>query len=288
MPSKIKSFIKNYLLSRKAYRFFIRDWQPLSDLPHASEVLATMRFSQTLTPIQQSQPRAKRILVIAPHPDDEAIGPGGTLLKALKTGASVLTLYLTCGTPKTADSLRLEASQISAIHGYQTVFLNYYSKNIPADQDTVLKIHTIIQQFKPETIFIPFLLDDHDDHRRASHLLLMIQRNYPLPPNLEIWAYQVYTTLLPNVVVDITSVAKEKESFIQMWKTQNETRNWSHIALGFNAFNQRFLPTSPKPQYAECFFVLPLHEYVSYCELYFKKPSDCYYQHHYKNESSYE
>jgi len=95
MIRKAKSFIKNYLINRKTYKFFIQDWQALSDLQNASDVLATMRFSQNLKPLQQQLPDAKRILVIAPHPDDETIGPGGTLLKAIKNGAKVLTVCLT-------------------------------------------------------------------------------------------------------------------------------------------------------------------------------------------------
>ncbi len=284
MISTAKSFIKNYLFTRKAYRFFMRDWIALSDIPHASDVLATMRFSQNLKQTQQEVPAGKRILVIAPHPDDETIGPGGTLLKALKEGATVLTLYLTCGTPSTENQLRIEARDIASKAGYDIVFLDHYSKNIRLTDDAVTGFSEIINQFSPDVVFIPFFLDDHDDHRRASQLLLQANAKHLLKKHFEIWAYQVYTTVLPNVVVDITDVAVEKENLINMWKTQNTTRNWAHYALGLNAFNQRFLPNGPKPKYAETFFVLPLKEYLEYCRQYFVNPADCYYHSGYKNE----
>jgi len=86
MLTKIKSFVKNYLLQRKAYQFFMRDWVGLTDLQSAKDMMATMRFSQNLQPQLREGPAAKRILVIAPHPDDETLGPGGTLLKEIDKG----------------------------------------------------------------------------------------------------------------------------------------------------------------------------------------------------------
>jgi len=281
---RAKSFLKNYVLQRKAYRFFIRDWEGLTDLQSAHDLLATMRFSQNLTPLQQNSVKAKRILVIAPHPDDETIGPGGTLLKALKNGAKIRTIYLSCGTPETSKKLQQEANDIASTYGYETIFLDYHSKNIPIDDAIISQLADHINQFAPDVVFLPFLLDDHDDHRRASHLLLLIQQQGLLKSSFEVWAYQVYSTLPPNVVIDITDVIQEKEKLINSWKTQNKTRNWAHFTLGLNAFNQRFLPNGPDPKYAESFFVLPLNEYTNYCRQYFKEPADCYYNRRYKNE----
>ena len=37
------------------------------------------------------------VLILSPHPDDEAIGMGGTLCKHLDNGSDVTVLYLTDG-----------------------------------------------------------------------------------------------------------------------------------------------------------------------------------------------
>lgn len=269
-------------MDRKAYRFIIRDWQSLSDTQNASDVMATMRFTQNLTPVEHNAPEAKQILVIAPHPDDETIGPGGTLLKALEKGSNVHTLYLSCGSPETTDNLRTEAQQIATTHGYGITFFDDYAKGIPIDDAAVQRFANAVNRHSPKALFIPFFLDDHDDHRRSSHLLLLAHRQGLLNIKPEIWAYQVYSSVIPNVVVDITSVAKKKEHLIRMWATQNTTRDWAHFALGMNAVNQRFLPNGPDAKYAETFFVLPIDDYVNYCEQYFNNSSNCYYHKHYK------
>ena len=114
---------------------------------------------------------------------------------------------------------------------------------------------------------LPFLLDDHIDHRRASALLLAVAEQ--IHPRTEIWAYQVYSQLPGNVVVDITEMANAKAEIVEMFKSQTNKRDWAHYILGMNAFTSRLLNTSIHKPYAEAFFVLPLNEYKDLCEMYF-------------------
>ncbi len=284
MRVKVKRFIDHYILPHKAYRFFISDWAHLTDLQTASDMMATMRFSRNLIPECSNGPNAKRILVIAPHPDDEILGPGGTLIKAIDRGAEVLALYLTAGSSDAITAqLKSEATQIAEQLNYKTLFLNYRPKSIPIDETIVSKIVEIINQFKPDALFLPFCLDDHDDHRRASHLLLLARETKKIHGHFDVWAYQVYTSLIPNVVVDITAVADRKANAINHYQSQIKKRNWAHYILGLNAYNQRFLPNGPESKYAEAFFVLPLDEYLNYCRQYFgSDPTKCYYTPEYK------
>jgi len=284
MLNKAKSFVKNYLLKRKAYQFFIRDWVQLSDLQQAQDMMATMRFSQNLRLQSLDGPNVKRILVIAPHPDDETMGPGGSLLREIDKGAEVLTVYLTSGSNDAIAQVReSEAQSIAKQYGYKTIFLGYQPKSIPIDDNSTQRLANLINDFSPEALFLPFCLDDHDDHRRASHLLLAIEQKNLFTCSFAVWAYQVYTSILPNVIVDITDVADRKASMINRWKSQYTKRDWAHFTLGLNAFNQRFLPAGSQPRYAEAFFVLPLTEYLNYCRHYFDaNAANCYYSPEYK------
>ena len=277
MWKKTKTWIKNYLLSHKRYQFIVRDWIALTDLQPAQDMMATMRFSQNLQPIVQTIPTAKRILAIAPHPDDVTLGAGGTLLKAMAQGAEVLTVYLTSGRSVSAER-KHEAEQVALAFGHRIVFFDYIAEAIPIHPESMARLAAVINDFSPEVVFLPFCLDDHDDHRRASHLLLAVYRHHLLQSSFEIWAYQVYSVLLPNVIVDITEVADRKAHIITLWKSQCQKRNWPHYILGLNAFNQRFLPNDSKARYAETFFVLPLKAYMDYCGCYFDpNATQCYY-----------
>ena len=267
--------LERMIHARQAYKFFIRDWVALDDLKLCAEVVGTMRFSRNLDPLCLDGPTASRITVVAPHPDDEMLGPGGTILRAINRGADVRCIYLTSGKP--AGQVEEETARVADRFGYETQFLRFPLHNIPLDAQSVACFADAIQDCRPECLFLPFLFDDHDDHRRASHLLLTAHGAGLLPDKLEIWGYQVYTVLPPNVVVDITDTVDNKAAAIAMWRTQLRSRDWVHFSLGLNAFNSRFISSGPEAGYVEGFFVLPLDEYVALCATYFRNPDRVYY-----------
>ena len=84
MPPRWQTRLTNWLLPRRAYKFFLRDWEPLDDLDRVADALATLRQSARLQPAVMPAPRAKRIAAVAPHPDDESIATGG-LLQAVRS-----------------------------------------------------------------------------------------------------------------------------------------------------------------------------------------------------------
>jgi LmbE family N-acetylglucosaminyl deacetylase len=113
-----------------------------------------------------------------------------------------------------------------------------------------------------DCLFVPILLDDHDDHRRANQLLWHAWRRGFVRNDTEVWCYQVYSPIISNIVVDISSVADRKAAAVRMWKSQMKIRKFDHYILGFNAFNIRLLP---KARYVEAFFVVPMLEYGELC-----------------------
>jgi N-acetylglucosamine malate deacetylase 1 len=285
--SKIRKIARYYLMTRRAYRFFIRNWFELTDLRVGSEILATMRQQSLLMPVLMDGIGKKKILVIAPHPDDEIMGPGGTLIKALESESEVLVLYLTRG----ADSDRgrqacEEATALSQKLGFTCEFLDFHSGNIVISGDSVEDFSGRITKFSPEAILLPFFLDDHNDHRRASHLLMeAVGRGLNIEKG-EIWAYQVYSMLPANVIVEISDVIDRKADAIRVFASQFSVRDWVNWSQGLNALNSRWLPgNSGSPRYAEMFFVLPGKAYISLCQRYFlPDPKIAYYGRNYQDD----
>ena len=290
-----KKWLKNKFLkkvmgipSRSKYKFIIKDWINLSDLNACSRVLETKRFSRNLQPIQLNCPTAQKILVIAPHTDDDILGAGGTLMKAIENGSEVHTLYVTKGIVDQTkfETVKNETIAVCNKIGLYPHFIECHNGEIPLDDDTVSnKIISLIKTIQPQAIFISFFLDDHDDHRRVNHLLLMIFKNYKIP-KIEIWAYQIYSSVIPNVTINITNEAEKKKELIHMWKSISGNRDWAHYMLGINAANCRYI-SSKTPLYVETFFVVPIDEYLELCHVYFdNNTNDIYYGDYYRNNSS--
>ena len=268
------------LLARKAsYKFFIKNWLPQCDLKTSTDVIKTMRFSQSVKQAVLSGPPGRRITVVAPHCDDEVIGPGGTLVHAVDRGARVSVIYVASAgrDSHAANTLREETLACARQGGFHPIFLDYAIRKIPIDQGAVEAFSDALAASEPECLLVPFLLDDHDDHRRISHLLLEAYRAGRLNPKLPVWCYQVYSVVPGNVLVDITEVVDRKAELIRFYRSQMQHRDWVHFALGLNAFNVRLMPRENRPRYAEAFFVVPLEDYMKICASYFDQgPAACY------------
>ena len=117
-----------------------------------------------------------RVLVIAPHPDDELLGCGGTLLRYASEGVSVGWLIIT-GMKESYgwDRERIiersgEIKEVQNALGIQAKHL-YQLDLPPAKLDSlplssmVEKISKVFSDFEPDEIFLPHPGDVHSDHR---------------------------------------------------------------------------------------------------------------------------
>lgn len=274
--SKIKAVLIKLMKRMGETSSIVIDFNSIDDGAAASELMNTMRLGKFLEPQEVQAPANKSVLIIAPHPDDEVIGMGGTLHQMIQNGCAVHVLYLTLGLN---NIMREEAQKSSNFLGYTTTFFDYADKEIPCTQDSFSKLVEVLEAHKPDIVFLPFMLDDHDDHRRASQLLLNAfdANMLRLHPKTEVWAYQVYTALPLNAVVNITSAIDQKTKAIQCYSSRFKQRDWAHYAKGLNASNVRYLHRNTKQDYAEVFMNLPLERYIDLCRSYFEGPArTCY------------
>lgn len=260
---------ERHLFARKAYKFWLKSWLPPADTASIADMLATLRHTRICEPIEIDAPKG-RILVLAAHTDDEVIGPGGTLIKARQQGSKIHTLYLSTNRP--AEITQTEACAAAARIGSSTTFLNLPILKFPLSAAQQLAAE--IEKFRPTVLLTPFVLDDHTDHRRANELLMHADNITPL--KCEVWAYQVYSVVPGNVLVDVTAQIDEKRKAIEEYRTQSKKRDWAHYSVGMAAYNSRFL-RQETPAYAESFLSLPASEYIELCRRFFDTPNASYY-----------
>ena len=142
---------------------------------------------------------SKTVLVIAPHPDDETLGCGGTLLKWKAAGAKVHWLIVT-GIEGVAgfSSERVEsrAREIEKVAGLFN-FDSYHACNFPAAQlDTIAKgdivgaIGQVIKSLEPDTVLVPYRNDVHSDHAVVFDASVSATKTFRSPFVRAIYAYE--------------------------------------------------------------------------------------------------
>ena len=267
--------IKETRSDKGRYRFVIKNWNKISDIDLATEVVGSDFFKNILSIVPAPLEKFKSYLVIAPHQDDETIGAGGTLLLAGKYKPKIDILYVTGSTTKDAllDQTEIrnkEAEKVAAELNADLHHLGISNQRIHATKADVDKMAQIIKDLKPEVIMIPWLLDPPAKHRMANHLLYLANKLHNLP-DAEVWGYQVHNNIIPNNYVDITSVMDDKIRLLRYFESQlNGLQRYDHIAKGMAIWNGRLI-NSTEERYYEMFFSVPLKEYCSLInQFYFK------------------
>jgi LmbE family N-acetylglucosaminyl deacetylase len=265
-----------WFVGRRSYKWVVRDWVKIDDLNLCAKVLMTDRFRKNLETLVVEPPgRQKKILVIAPHQDDETIGAGGTLLKAANNGADISCIYVTDGSMATNDvpgieMMRIrekEAREVWKEIGGKTIFLRFPDGAIPLNEEASEILSNEIKKIDPDIIFVPFLLDNHLDHINTN-CLFWLACDKINKKKIEVWAYQVWSGLIPNVAVDITDVSARKRNINKLWQSQNNLRDFVHYSDALSAYNTKYISTN-KSLHIEIFFVVPIKEYFDLCQLYF-------------------
>lgn len=171
------------------------------------------------------------VLCLAPHPDDEAVGPGGTLALLTAAGARVTVVFATDGEATRGSALGREelaaARRAEAVRSCQilgvaaTRFLGLPDGDVAAHVDDVV---AVIRDVPADAVFVPWFGDGHDDHRAPSDAVVAAS----LGAGVEVWGYETWTPLPANRIVDITAVVERKRAAIGAHRT-------AHLAFDVGA-----------------------------------------------------
>jgi N-acetylglucosamine malate deacetylase 1 len=148
---------------------------------------------------------AERILVVAPHADDETLGAGGTIGRLAGEGHHVYVAVLTGHGdeephplwPRSVwDKVRGEAQRAAEILGVEELIFEEVPAAMVADHP-VWKLNrltaALVERVKPDILYVPWAFDLHKDHREVFHSLSVAWRpSSPAGRRIrEIYCYEV-------------------------------------------------------------------------------------------------
>jgi LmbE family N-acetylglucosaminyl deacetylase len=212
----------------------------------------------------------EKLLVFAPHPDDDIIGCGGTIARSMAQGDQAAIVYLTSGeagsltfSPAELSALREEeATRAAALLGVSDItFLHQPDGYIAWNQELVEALVSIIRSRQPSVVFLPHGNEEVRDHQQSCQLIMEACKRAAGPwfPACgkqswsadQILAYEVWTPLERyHLTVDISEFIELKLDALRQHKSQLADIAYDEAVQGLNRYRGI---TSGTGQYAECF-----------------------------------
>lgn len=215
------------------------------------------------TPHLLPRPPGREVAVLAPHPDDELIGAGGTLAKHVDAGEAVSVLFLTSGertaglaglTPEERRSTReVEARAATAAVGLDGARLHFlrYPDGAVGDGD-LRPLADALDRLAPDLVYLPTPLDAHRDHVATARMLAACLPG--LPSVARVALYEVWSPVAPNCLVDVTDHLERKLAGLACYESALASVDYVHTARGLAAY--RSAQATSGRGYAEAFLVL--------------------------------
>ncbi len=232
------------------------------------------RFLHSLSLQEQAaavlEPGAGRVVVLAPHMDDEVLGCGGTIARHADAGARISFVFLTDGRYGAAPGGAAPADLLAARRNEALAaarelgvtdlhFIAGTGNRLETDAASARQLRAILERLAPDAVYLPFALERHPDHRATANVLAAATSGTSLA--FDCRAYEVWTPLVPNRVVAIDGVLERKRTALRCYRSQLEHTDFEHVVLGLNAYRSSIVPGGAC-RHAEAFHVAPLDGYL--------------------------
>jgi LmbE family N-acetylglucosaminyl deacetylase len=182
----------------------------------------------------------KKQIVVSPHPDDETLGCGGTILRSIDEGASLHWLIVTHMSeefgfaPKRVRKREREISQVAERYGTSGFTnLEFPATRLDAEPmgDIVEAIGEVFKKVEPELVYVPYRNDIHTDHAAVFDAVVSCTKWFRNPSVRRVLAYETLSEtefsmnpdgagFRPNVFVDIEGYLDEKIDIMEVYDSE--------------------------------------------------------------------
>ncbi|GIU70252.1 MAG: GlcNAc-PI de-N-acetylase [Candidatus Woesearchaeota archaeon] len=177
------------------------------------------------------------VIVISPHPDDETLGAGGTLLKHKDNGDYIFWINITNMkeeygyTKEKVKQRNKEIEKVIRAYNFADFFdLAYKPTSLTeADIPTMIeRISKVLEKVKPNILYIPFYADAHSDHRIVFKSLQPFFKSFRYPYIKKILMMEIISetdnqfieSFRPNVFIDITDYIDKKLEIMKIYQSE--------------------------------------------------------------------
>lgn len=181
----------------------------------------------------------KNIIVISPHPDDETLGCGGTLLKEVERGNNINWLIVTSMNKEQYGEKRVaerqeEIKKVASQYQFNSVNqLPYHTTDldcVPKSQ-LVGEISHVFNEILPNIVYVPYPSDIHSDHAAVFDAAMACTKWFRYPSVEKVLIYETLSEtdfvmnpdangFRPNIFIDITETLDQKLNIMKLYKSE--------------------------------------------------------------------
>ena len=178
-------------------------------------------------------------LFITPHPDDETLGCGGTILQRKNNGNKIGWLLITDITTDNGwsknivEKRRSEINSVSKKYNFDKVY-NLKKPSTKIDSlpfsELISEISSIFNDFQPHEIFLPHWNDIHSDHRVVFEASISSSKSFRMPFIKKILCYETLSEtefsyvnqdkFNPTYYVNVSEYFEEKLQIMKIYESE--------------------------------------------------------------------
>lgn len=216
-----------------------------------------------------------KVIVVSPHPDDETLGCGGTLLKHKSNNDQIYWLIMTnifesqSYDAEKVKQRQIEIEAVSNAYGFDGVFkLDYPTIKLdtfPVFQ-LVESVSDVFRKVKPDIVFLPNRSDVHSDHKLTFEVVISSTKTFRAPFVKKLLMYEVISeteftaslqnnSFLPNSFCDIAEYFEKKIEIMEIYESEMGKHPFPRSKENLKAL-AIFRGATAGTRYAESFMLL--------------------------------
>ncbi len=180
----------------------------------------------------------RKVLVVSPHPDDETLGAGGTILRMLAEGHEVYWLNFTAilnPDKFSKDILERRKVQLNEIENfYRYTGVNHL--NMPTTElekigngEAIDRVGRIFREIEPNLLILPDYNDAHSDHKKVFEWCYACSKIFRFSFVKQIMTMEIISEtdfgtpvnpFVPNYYIDITDYMGKKIDAMKIYDTE--------------------------------------------------------------------
>lgn len=196
-----------------------------------------------------------RILILAPHPDDETLGCGGVISffkqKDIEVHIALFTNGEKGGREKNIAKIRrAEFLEVCNLMGVDNLYFLEHRDGELSEQSDLLseEMKGLLDSIQPQYVFTPYIFDASRDHSTIAEAAIRV-----IPAKTSLFMYEVWTPILyPDYYINITPFYEKKREAMQCYKSQERTYKLCAKTEAINRM-RAVLSMHRRSLYMECF-----------------------------------